>query len=491
MAGRILAMSKSKDIVRLKKLGLSDRAIARSLKIHRMTVKRYLVQLLEEPRPPQLEVPDIESWPSKLNWDELIAEAQRGTPVTVLWEELVEKNEITVQYPGFWKQFKKRCPTLTQSMHRVFAPGSRCEIDYADGLSFISPGTGEIIETQLFMGVLCNSRYVFGEFTLSQSSSDFLSSHVKMLDHFGGVPQIISPDNLKSGVTKSHRYDPAINPAYTRLAEHYKFAVVPARVRTPKDKAIVERSIQIFQRWFYLKVRHRTFTSLIELNQCLREHINVFHQKQHRIFRRTRAEMFKIEKEHLQQLPERHYELATHQKRKLHADCHLEADKNYYSAPHQLRGQELDVWLGPNTVEIYHEGIRVALHGRAHGKGGKFTTDPQHYPIEHRAYHEATPEYLRNQAQKVGPETSKLILELLSGPYPLKYLRRAQGIIRLSQCYGSELMELAAARANGFNITTYQFIERLLKNGKVKLTKAKAPSRELNNPLLRGESLFH
>ena len=488
MARRILAMSKAEEIKRFKDLGLSDRAIARSLKIHRKTVRKYLAkEVVVHPLVAAIEP----SWAAELQWEELIGEAQRGTPVSVLWEELIEKDQVGIQYPGFWKQFKKRCPTLTQSMHRVFAPGSRCEIDYADGLEFLNPSTGEIIGTQLFVGVLCHSRFIFAEFTLSQSSSDFLASHVRMFEHFGGVPQVVSPDNLKSAVTKSHRYDPVLNPAYTRLAEHYSFAVVPARVRTPKDKAIVERTIQIFQRWFYFKVRHKTFTSLIELNQSLKEHVEIFHQKRHRIFRRARLEMFGGEKPHLQALPEKRYEVATHQKARLHTDCHLVADKNYYSAPYQLRGQELDVWLTPSTVEVYQNSVRVAFHPRSKTDRSKFITDPKHYPPEHQAYHETTPQFVRDQAIKIGPETAKLMTSLMTGPYPLKYLRRAQGIIRLAKVYGPYEMERAALQANNFKITTYQFIERLLKNGKLKIEKSKAPSRDEGNPLLRRETLFH
>lgn len=487
MAGRVLAVSKSEEIKRLKFLGLSDRAIARSLGIHRQTVKKYLNEDVEVTLPEAATEPE---WASRLNWPDLIAEASRGTPVSVLWEELIEQGQITIQYPGFWKAFKKRCPTLVQSMHRVFELGSRCEIDYADGIEFVNPATGEVIQTELFMGVLCHSRYVFGEFTLSQSSADFLSSHVRMFEHFGGVPQVVSPDNLKSAVTKSHRYDPLVNPAYTRLASHYGFAVVPARVRMPKDKAIVERTIQIFQKWFYFKVRRRVFTSLVELNQALKEHIEIFHNKNHRIFRRTRAEMFEVERAHLQAMPERRYEVATHQIARLHADCHLHVQRSYYSAPYQLRGLELDVWLTPDTVEIYHHGNRVALHGRHKGEGTKFITDPKHYPPGHEAYHETTPQYVRDQAERIGPETAKLIEALMAGPYPLKYLRRAQGIVRLAKNYGHDEMEAAARQANSFNIRTGQFIERLLKNGKVKITKTKAPKRAAANPHLRGEELF-
>ena len=154
-------------------------------------------------------------------------------------------------------------------MHRRFRPGERCEVDYCDGIDILDPVSGEIVKTHLFVGALCFSRYTFAEFSLSQSSHDFLDSHRRMFEFFKGVPQVISPDNLKSAVTKTHIYDPDLNKAYVRLGQHYRCAVVPARVRRPKDKAIVERTIQIFQRWFFFKVRHYTFTSIVELNKVL------------------------------------------------------------------------------------------------------------------------------------------------------------------------------------------------------------------------------
>ena len=209
-------------------------------------------------------------WSASVDWESIHREFRAGTTLTILWQEQVENGVVDVQYLAFRKHFNKRFADSKQSMHRVFSPGSRTEIDYCDGIDLYCPLTGEVLSTQLFVGVLCHSRYTFAEFTLSQKSRDFLSSHVRMFDFFGGVSEVISPDNLKSAVIKAHRYDPEINPAYTRLAEHYEIGVVPARVKTPKDKEIVERTIQIFQRWFYGIVRKRTFTSLVELNRTFR-----------------------------------------------------------------------------------------------------------------------------------------------------------------------------------------------------------------------------
>jgi transposase len=407
MAAKVLAMVIQDEIKRLKGLGMRERAIARALRCSRNTVARYLADPAEVAPPVVERKVSIETWQGSVDWEKLSVEVKLGTPLKVLWEELSERGVISIEYPGLWKQFRKRFPNLPQSMHRVFASGSRTEIDYCDGIEILNALTGEILSTQLFVGVLCHSRYVFAEFTFSQKSSDFLSSHVRMFEAFGGVTQVLSPDNLKSAVTKTHRYDPLINPAYTRLAEYYGVAVVPARVRTPKDKAIVERTIQIFQRWFYYRVRHRTFTSLVELNQSLKEHIIIFHQKTHRTLRRTRQEMFDAEKPALIALPEQAYEVSTHHRTKPYSDCHLIFEKNFYSAPHGLRGQELDVWASPTIVEIYQNTSRVALHGRKRGEG-KYATDSKHYPPGHQAYSETTPTQIRELAARIGTDTTQL-----------------------------------------------------------------------------------
>jgi hypothetical protein len=268
-------------------------------------------------------------------------------------------------------------------------------------------------------------------------------------------------------------------------------AVVPARVRTPKDKAIVERTIQCFQRWFYFKVRHRTFTSLVELNQCLREHLVLFHAKNHRILRRTRQDLFESEKPSLQPLPHFPFVVSTHRKAKPYADCHLVFEKAYYSVPYQLRGHELDVWATDKTVEICQNGTRVAFHGRARSDG-QFVTDSNHYPPEHQAYAETTPNEVRSYADKIGPETSALVQRLLSGSAPLKHLRRSQGIVGLAKKYGRENLEKAAKKANLFNQSSIYFLENILKRGRLEsdVDRNRQIKRDAN-PLLRGEELFH
>lgn len=494
MAGNGLSVKDLAEIKRLWELKFSNRAIAKASGVHRNTVNKYVADFeLDRTHPPRVIPSDKVLNINNVDWLKVRTEFLSGVSLNVIHEELVEQNKVTVQYPGFWKQVQKFANLSEATMIRVFKPGERVEIDYADGISIVDPATGEIKKTELFVGVLCHSRYAFAEFTMTQSSSDFLESHVNMFEFFGGTPQVLSPDNLKSAVTKAHRYDPTINQAYTRLATHYEVAVVPARVRTPKDKAIVERTIQIFQRYFFMKVRNRTFTSLLELNQCLREHLFIFNRKRHRIFGRTREEMYVDERAHLQALPVDRYKVATYSRAKLSRDCHLSLSRNFYSGPHMLRGLELDVWATSKTVEIYHEGTRVALHTKVAGTTtGKFVTDTNHYPPAQQAFAEEDVQTIITRAERAGPETARLVRGLLEGPCPLKHFRRCQGIVALAWRYTPASLERAAEMANRFNNPSVQYLERVIRTQKGVETREANEIRERSfNPHLRGINNIH
>lgn len=474
-------MNKQSEILRLKDMGFTERAIARTLKTSRRTVHKYLAgeQKIANSMPPS----------ELFSWDVVIQEHQTdGVPLFVLWEELKENEKIKWSYSYFWKLFQNRAPSVFPvTMIRHHPAGEKAEIDYCDGIDILDPVTGEIVTTHLFVGTLCHSRYAYAEFSFSQKSADFLNSHVRMFNFFGGVPRQLAPDNLKSAVNKTHQYDPDINPAYQRLAHHFNIAVVPARARHPKDKAIVERTVQIFQKWFYQKVRKRTFTSLIELNKVLHEHLILFNQKKHRILGRSRFEAFEEEKKELGALPETAFIVRTHKRATLHHDCHLQFGGNFYSAPWIHREKELDVWASEKTLEIFFDGNLIAHHVRSRGKN-KVITNKDHYPPAHKAYLEITPQYLIEKSQKGGKDVHALIDSLLSGPYPLRHLRRAQGIVALIKKYPGEQLNHACSQALLLNRPYIRFIEAMAKLPPY--TSAKIPIRE-NNPYLRQEDLFN
>lgn len=494
MANVGLNMKIVDEILRLKSLKFTKRQIARTLGIHRNTITKYLEQHAVELGPGSAGQPanvmatpatlSEPTWVNDIDWQGVRDEILKAVPIQVVYEELFDQGKVSVTYPAFWKQLQKRAPLLKTTMVRIFTPGSKIEIDYADGIDIVNIQTGEAIKTEFFVGVLAHSRYTFAEFTMSQKSEDFLSSHVRMLEFFGGSAQTISPDNLKAAVTRAHRYDPVLNPAYTRLASHYGFAVVPARVRRPQDKAIVERTILIFQRWFFMKVRNRTFTSLVELNQVLKEYLTSFNLKMHRTFNRTRKAMYEeSEKAALQPLPKDPYLVQTFSRAKLSRDCHLAFDHNFYSSPHTLRGFDLDIWATDKTVEVCHEGVRVAIHARRCGQG-KFATDKRHYPPSHQAYlEEEDISKLKSWATSIGVETRKIIEDLLSGDYPLRYLRRAQGILSLARKYSKSDLELAVVVANRFNNKTIPYIERVIV--KIRGDRTALPIRNGGGPITR------
>tara|TARA_B110001454_G_C12710520_1_gene430533 strand:- start:862 stop:2352 length:1491 start_codon:yes stop_codon:yes gene_type:complete len=496
MAGSELNVHDRNEIKRLWKLGFKKREISRICKVHRNTVTRYINEFTLENTVefPAVAVQEIKeyNWTEKVDWEKVRQEFLSGVSLNVIHEELLESNKISIQYPGFWKQLQKRANLSTATMVKVHRPGERCEIDYADGIDILDPVTGAIQSTEFFVGVLCHSRYTFAEFTLSQKSADFLQSHVNMFEYFGGVPQVLSPDNLKSAVTKAHRYDPTINQAYTRLAEHYEVGVVPARVKSPTDKALVERTIQIFQRYFFMKVRHRTFTSLLELNLYLKEHLKIFNSKVHRIFKRKRVDMFTEEKPYLKPLPKQSYKVATFHRAVLSRDCHLMFDENYYSAPERHRGKMLDVWATSKTVEIFLEGDRVAVHCRPNTTR-RFITDTSHYPAAQQAFAEEDVQKLINKSKSIGLECEVLIKALLESEAPLKHLRRSQGIIALSWKYTKELLEEACHEANRFNNRTLPYLERVIKNrkGVQTITNDQQVSHRSYNPHLRGIKNIH
>jgi hypothetical protein len=496
MAGNGLNVKDVNEIKRLWKLGLKKREIARIIKVHRNTVSKHVDEFISENLPQESNVnqtpPVCEvNWTTNIDWENIRSEYLRGVPLNVIHEELLDTNKLSVQYAGFWKQAQKKISLTEATMVKIHKPGERTEIDYADGIKILDPVTGEVRKTQFFVGVLCHSRYAFAEFTMTQNSQDFLQSHVNMFEYFGGVASLLSPDNLKSAVTKAHRYDPVINQAYTRLAEHYDVAVVPARVRTPKDKAIVERTIQIFQRYFFMKVRYKTFTSLLELNLFLRAHLEVFNNKQHRIFKRTRYEMFLDEKSYLKPLPEAPYKVAIYHRAILSRDCHLYFDQNYYSAPHDLRGKDLDIWATAKTVEIFCNNERVALHGRCNAIR-KFITVTSHYPPAQMAFAEEDVQKIITRAIGVGPQTELLIKSLLNGPTPLKHFRRSQGVVALSWKYSSEHLEAACKEANRFNNHNVQYLERVIKVRQgVKTNTENEVGQRSYNPHLRGVNNIH
>jgi len=280
------------------------------------------------------------------------------------------------------------------------------------------------------------------------------------------VPELVIPDNLKSAVSKACRYEPDLNPTYLDMANHYDTAVIPARVRAPKDKAKAEVGVQIVERWILARLRNRTFFSVPELNRAIADLLVELNHKPFQKLPGTRKSVFEtMDKPALKPLPAGRYQFAQWKKARVNIDYHVEVDGHYYSVPYQLMKKQLDVRITVNTVECFYKGQRVASHA-SNDRLGRHTTLKEHMPRKHQKYAEWTPERLVRWADKIGPHTAELIEKVMAVRiHPQQGFRSCLGILRLGKSYGEDRLESAAWRANQIGGRSYKSVASILKNG--------------------------
>ena len=351
-------------------------------------------------------------------------------------------------------------------MRQDHRAGEKLFVDYAgQTVPVIDRATGEIRGAQIFVAVLGASNYTYAEATWTQGLPDWIGSHQRALRFLGGVPELVVPDNLRSGVSKAHRYEPDTNPTYQDMASHYGIAVLPTRVRRPRDKAKVEGGVLVVERWILAALRHRQFFSLRELNAAISELLVKLNNRPFRKLPGCRREHFEqLDRPALQPLPAEPYVYAEWKKARVHIDYHVAVDGHYYSVPHALIKREVDVRMTHNTIECFHRGERVASHQRSNLKG-RHTTVAAHMPESHRQAGEWSPERLLKWAAKAGPATEKLIRTVMaSRKHPQQAYRSCLGILRLGNAYGNERLEAACRRALMLGSCRYKSIESILKH---------------------------
>ncbi|UYM15945.1 IS21 family transposase [Endozoicomonas euniceicola] len=479
-----LPMRKIREVLRLKfEHQLSIRKIASSCNVSRATVSDYLNRFaasgLEWPLSSNLDETTLDQqlFPvqppaSKRQlalpaWSEIHQELRKpGVTLMVLWQEYKTNHPDGYQYSWFSDRYREWRTHLDVVMRQNHIAGDKLFIDYAgQTVSVVNQNTGEVQQAQVFIATLGASSYTYAEATLSQSLPDWIGSHVRTFEYLGGVPNNLVPDNLKSGVKHPHRYEPEINPTYQDLAEHYNVAVVPARVRSPKDKGKVESAVQIVERWILARLRHQTFFSLASLNEAIARSLTGLNNEPFQKLTGSRRSLFdSLDKPALRPLPETRYQYAEWKEARVHIDYHVEVDKHYYSVPYQLVKKQLSVRMTSQTIECFHKGQRVASHRRSQHKG-RHTTQASHMPEKHRKYAEWTPERMQSWARQIGPETAAVIQRVLATRrYPEQSYRSCQGIIRLAKGYGNDRLENACRRALYADTCTYRSIESILKH---------------------------
>jgi transposase len=392
---------------------------------------------------------------------------RKSVTMQLLWYEYKQANPDGYQHSQFCNLYRQWVKKLDLTLRQEHRAGEKLFIDYAgQTVPIVDPETGEITQAQIFLATLGASNYTFAEASLSQDLPSWIKSHVHAFEFFGGVAEILVPDNLKAGVTNPCRYEPDINPTYQDLAEHYGTTVIPARSRKPKDKAKVESAVFVAERWILAALRNHTFFSLNELNRAIAEKLHDLNNRKFQKLNTTRRQLFEtIDRPALKSLPLRPYEYAEWKKARVNIDYHIEIDRHYYSVPYQLVRQQVDVRLTFSTVEVLFKNKRVASHQRDYRKGA-FTTLIEHMPKSHQRYLEWTPSRIIRWAEKNGPKTKKLITRILdSRIHPEQGYRSSLGIMRLGKAYSPERLEAACERALFINAYSYKSVQSILKKG--------------------------
>jgi len=469
-AKRKLTMRQLRRILRLHHEGASAREIVRVAGIARSTVqdalKRATAAKLAWPLPDELGDEELEarlfarsgtSMGSGMrkrqepDWGEQVRELRRpAMNMLVLWEEYRRVWPTGYGYSRFCellREFEKR---LSPVMRQHHVAGDKVFVDYSGKrLEITDPVTGQSRWAEIFVAVLGASNYTFVDVTWSQTLPDWIGSHIRLFRHIGGVPRLVVPDNLKSGVIKASFYDPEINRSYGRMASHYAVGVVPARPKKPRDKAAVEAGVRFAQTYILGRLRNQTFFSLEEANAAVRMVMVLMNTRPMRKLGVSRADLLEtLDRPALQALPATEYEYAEWKLVRAGIDYHVEIDAFYYSVPHTLIRQQVDARITTSTIELFHKGKRVAAHPRRYGGAPRHGTHADHMPAAHRHYAEWSPARLQRWGADIGVNTEGLILAILARrPHPEQGFRTCMGVLRLFKTLEKSRAESVSAYA--------------------------------------------
>lgn len=479
-------MRKIREVLRLRLAeGLSPRQISTALGLPRITVRRHLDRAAERgvrwPLPGDMDDraleemlfarldPTTSDTRPQPEWATVHRELRRkGVTLQLLWQEYQEQAPDGFQYTWFSTHYRAYQRRLDLVMRHDHLAGEKLFVDFPGQTVSIYDRTtqAEVMRAEIFVAVLGASNYTYAEALPSQQLPHWVKAHVNCFDFIGGCPLVLVPDNLKSAITKAHRYEPLVNDSYLDMATHFGAVVMPARPRKPRDKARVEVGVQIVERWLIARLRNRRFYWLAELNVEIRRLLTLLNARPFKKMPGSRQSWFEeIERPALRPLPSRPYEFATFSRAKVHIDYHVQVDYHYYSVPYQLVGETVDVRLTVSAVEILHRGRRITSHLRSFRRGGH-TTKPEHMPESHRRNTKWPPHRLLNWAGKTGPSTAAMFLGVMeSRRHPEQGYRACLGIMSLGKLYGAERLEAACKRALTVRALSMHSVKSILQNG--------------------------
>jgi transposase len=513
MPGQRLLMRQVREVLRLRYVcGHSGHQIAAMVGVSRYTVAEYLrradVVGIRWPMPPELDDAALErklftppfatGEPTRPqpDWSRLHAELRRpGVTLLLMWQEYRSGQPDGYGYSRFCDLYAAWRGRLSPTMRQTHPAGERMFVDYAgQTVEVIDGATGEVRRAQIFVAALGASNFTYAEARWTQALPDWVGCHVGAFSFFGGVARQIVCDNLKAGVTAACRYEPGISRTYQDLASHYGTAILPARVRRPRDKAKVEVAVQVVQRWVLARLRNHRFFSLAELNGAIRALITELNDRPMRHLGASRRTLFEtLEAPALRGLPSEPYAYAEWRRCRAGLDYHVEVHGHFYSVPYRLMREAIEARITDQTVELFHRGNRIASHVRS-PRQHRHTTIPEHMPSAHRRYAEWTPTRLLREAAAIGPATIALVEAIMaSKPHPEQGFRTCLGILRLVRSYGPERLEAACQRGLDIGARTYGSVQSILGHG---LDRAFRPEPMADEPPvthanIRGSRYYH
>ena len=507
-------MRQLRDILRLRlDAGLSMRQIQASLRIslgavQKITSRAAALKLdwpaIEQLNDQQLagaiypesdtQVSDAFQLP---DWVEVHQELKRKSVTKhLLWEEYTQAYpNRSYSYPQYCFLYKQWLSKQRRSMRQPHKAGDKLFVDYAgQTVPIVNGHTGEIRTAQIFVAVLGASNYTYCEATWTQALPDWLGSHARAFDFLGGVPKLIVPDNLKSSTTRACRYDPDLNPSYQQLAAHYGVAIMPARPYKPKDKSKAEVGVQIIERWILARLRHQTFFSLAELNQCIQSLLTEVNNKSFQQYKGTRQQWFEsLDKPALSPLPRQAYQYTDIKEVKVNIDYHIQYDQHIYSVPHHLVGEKLELHAKDQLIEIYFRNQRVTSHVRQYRPGT--TTVAEHMPTQHQKHHQWSAGRLMNWAKDMGDEVLVWVkTQINNKQHEQQAYRVCLGLLNLSRQYPASRLNKACAIANQKQLYRLKQIKSILQSNQDQLlteAKEQLPLLPQSHENIRGPKSFH
>ncbi|MHB8962745.1 MAG: IS21 family transposase [Saccharofermentanales bacterium] len=505
-------MTQYREILRMHSRGISQRSIEKTLQCSRHTTSRVITRASElelkwpppddltedrlaellfpaKPQASEHEPPDVERIHREMR--------KAGVTLTLLWSEYCEgcraAQKKPLMYTQYCEHYRRYLQKTKATMHLPRKPGEQVEVDWAGHTAHLTdPDTGEQVDAYLFVAALSYSRCGYAEAFLSQDKDSWINAHVHLFQFLGGVPRIVVPDNLKTGVTKVSWHLSEIQKDYQDLANHYDTVILPARVRKPKDKPSAEGTVGNFEIWILAAIRDLKFFSLEELNRAIREKLDNYNKRNFQKKEGSRHDLFLEEQAYLLPLPKTPYELSNWKVATVQFNYHIAVDGMFYSVPFEYIKQKISVKVTQNTIAAFSGQTRICTHQRIFGRTGQYSTVPVHMPPDHQKYLEWDGDRFLKWATSIGPCTHSVVAAILDH-FKVKQLgyRSCMGLLKLSERHSEKRLEAACQRALSFSQTpSYKVVQTILKTDQDLALAEKEPEATTLHAFTRGASHY-